>query len=135
MSDLTSDHDGYLDQLGIGPNSPATPRQRLELAPTGLFAPPPVPIEEMNLTPLYPYQEAALEQIMAAIAAGKTRIMLMLPTGGGKTVLGAHILAHKSQRARVSAFFVPLLAWSTRRPRGSSNTGCRASAWSKPVIA
>jgi superfamily II DNA or RNA helicase len=114
MSDRTSDHDSYLDELGIGPNSPApTAPTRFQCErnePVGLFAPPPVPIKEMNLTKLYPYQAAALEQIIVAIAAGKTRIMLMLPTGGGKTVLGAHILAHKSERAKVSAFFVPLLS-------------------------
>jgi DNA repair protein RadD len=112
--DLTPEHRADLEQLGIGTSLTPAPKPRSyfqhERAPTGMFAPPPVPIEEMNLTPLYPYQEAAREQIMAAIAASKTRIMLMLPTGGGKTVLGAHILAHKSQRGKVSAFFVPLLS-------------------------
>jgi DNA repair protein RadD len=115
MSDRTSDHDGYLDQLEIGPNSPpptAPTRFQCERAPTAsLFAPAALPtIEEMNLTPLYAYQQTALGRVWEAIEAGETRIMLMLPTGGGKTVLGAHIFAHRGQQGKVSAFHVPLLS-------------------------
>jgi superfamily II DNA or RNA helicase len=117
MSDtITPEHQALLDQLGIGPNSRAAarplPRFQADLAPTGsLFAPPPLPtIEELNLTPLYEYQQTALDRVWEAIEAGETRIMLMLPTGGGKTVLGAHIVAHKSQKGKVSAFPVPLLS-------------------------
>jgi DNA repair protein RadD len=66
-----------------------------------------LPLEELNLTPLYRYQEAALARVWEAIEAGETRIIL--PTGGGKTVLAAHIIAHKSQRGKVSAFPVPML--------------------------
>jgi superfamily II DNA or RNA helicase len=36
--------------------------------------------------------------------------MLMLPTGGGKTVMGAHIVAYKSREGKVSAFPVPRLS-------------------------
>ena len=107
MSDLTPEHMAYLDQIGIIlPHPRSTPRRRPRFRPdpaptASLFAPPPLPApEELNLTPLYPYQERALEQLWAAIAAGETRIMLMLPTGGGKTVLGAHVIAHKSRRER-----------------------------------
>jgi replicative superfamily II helicase len=115
MSDRSSDHEAYLDQVGIGPNSspPTAPtRFQCERAATGsLFAPPPVPaIEELNLTPLYAYQQTALDRVWEAIEAGETRIMLMLPTGGGKTVLAAHIFAHKSQQGKVSAVPVPLLS-------------------------
>jgi DNA repair protein RadD len=114
VSDISSEHRSYLDHLGIGPTSIPAPRPRFRAdpAPTAsLFAPPPMPaIEEMNLTPLYAYQEAALARVWEAIEAGETRIMLMLPTGGGKTVLAAHIFAHRSQQGKVSAFPVPLLS-------------------------
>lgn len=117
MSDtITPEHKSYLEQIGILPASSATPRPlpsfQADLAPTGsLFAPPPLPtIEEMSLTPLYEYQQTALGRVWEAIEAGETRIMLMLPTGCGKTVLGAHIFAHRGQQGKVSAFHVPLLS-------------------------
>ena len=110
----TSEHDRLLDQLGIGPNStPPAPRQlprfQSERAPSGsLIATPPVAPEELNLTPLFAYQETALARVWEAIEAGETRIILQLPTGGGKTVLAAHIAAHKGLKGKVSAFLVPL---------------------------
>jgi hypothetical protein len=57
---LSAEHKNYLEQLGIGVMTPAKPL--------------PTPAE-LNLTPLYPYQERALEQLWAAIDAGETRIM------------------------------------------------------------
>jgi DNA repair protein RadD len=111
VRDFTPEHAAHLEQLGLGPNSPpAAPKPRSDPAPTAsLFAPPPLPtIEELNLTPLYAYQQTALDRVWEAIEAGETRIMLMLPTGGGKTVLAAHIFAHRSQQGKVSAFPVPL---------------------------
>jgi DNA repair protein RadD len=108
---LSCEHMGYLDQLGIGPTSILAPMPRPRFQ-AEWATPPAKPLPtpaELNLTPLYPYQERALEQLWAAIAAGETRIMLMLPTGGGKTVLGAHVIAHKSQEGKVSAFPVPML--------------------------
>jgi superfamily II DNA or RNA helicase len=101
---LTPEHRANLERLGILPAPRSTPKPRprfqCERAPNAsLFAPPPLPtIEEMNLTPLYSYQQAALERVWEAIEAGKKRIILMLPTGGGKTVLAAHIFAHRGQQ-------------------------------------
>jgi superfamily II DNA or RNA helicase len=114
MSDaISAEHRAHLEELGIGTSltpkrTPVARFQRDE--PAALFAPPPVPVEELNLTPLYPYQQTALERVWEAIEAGETRIMVMLPTGGGKTVLAAHIFAHKGQQGKVSAFPVPLLS-------------------------
>jgi hypothetical protein len=111
---ITPEHRAHLDALGIGPNSatPAQPpRPQFDAPSATLFAPPPLPKpEEMNLTPLYPYQQTALDLVWEAIEAGETRIMIQLPTGGGKTVLAAHIFAHKSQHLKVSVFPVPLLS-------------------------
>ena len=105
-SGSTSEHDRLLDQLGIGPNStPPAPRQlprfQSERAPSGsLIATPPVAPEELNLTPLFAYQETALARVWEAIEAGETRIILQLPTGGGKTVLAAHIARTRASKAR-----------------------------------
>jgi DNA repair protein RadD len=99
MLNPSPEHMGYLSQLGIGPTS----------TPWSPVVEPMPPPEELNLTPLYPYQETALARVWAAIDAGKTRIMVMLPTGGGKTVLAAHAIAHRGQQGKVSAFPVPML--------------------------
>jgi DNA repair protein RadD len=118
VSDFTPEHAAMLDQLGIGPNS--APRQRrkrpLHLVET-LFrvAPEPLPaLAEMSLTPLYGYQQKALEEVFAAIEAGERRVMLMLPTGGGKTVLAAHIFARMAQQGKVSAFPVPMITLASQ---------------------
>jgi len=47
---------------------------------------------EAPLTRLRPYQEAAIEKIRAAFASGKRRVILQLPTGGGKTLCAASII-------------------------------------------
>lgn len=44
------------------------------------------------MTELRPYQHDAIEAIRAAFRAGKRRVMLQLPTGGGKTLTGAAML-------------------------------------------
>jgi len=42
---------------------------------------------------LRPYQAAAVDSVRAAYRAGKHRPLLVLPTGGGKTVCFSHITA------------------------------------------
>ena len=48
---------------------------------------------------LRPYQLRALDEIRAAMRAGKRRIMLQLPTGGGKTLTAAAMLATALHRS------------------------------------
>ena len=43
---------------------------------------------------LRPYQTGAIEKIDDAIARGVRRLMLMLPTGGGKTLIASHHDGH-----------------------------------------
>ena len=45
------------------------------------------------MTDLRPYQADVIEKCRAAVAAGKRRILLVCPTGGGKTVIAASIAA------------------------------------------
>jgi superfamily II DNA or RNA helicase len=50
---------------------------------------------------LRPYQHEALEAIAKARTAGKLRVILSLPTGGGKTIVFAHQVAEAAQHGRV----------------------------------
>jgi DNA repair protein RadD len=98
MSDRTLEHDAHLDALGIGPNSPpiaprpprpwTPPRFNAEWATVR-------PKMEPKLHAAYDYQIDALTAIRASLAGGKTRLMVMSPTGSGKTVIGEHMVAEQ----------------------------------------
>jgi superfamily II DNA or RNA helicase len=49
---------------------------------------------------LYPYQERVIADFDAAIAAGKKRIILVAPTGSGKTIVGSAIIKSVTARRR-----------------------------------
>jgi DNA repair protein RadD len=49
---------------------------------------------------LHPYQTDVVDQIERAIAAGERRILLVAPTGSGKTIIGCEIIQHFTQRYR-----------------------------------
>jgi superfamily II DNA or RNA helicase len=53
--------------------------------------------------PLRPYQAQALEAVATAYARGVTRQLVVLPTGGGKTVVFAHLVNRRPGRALVLA--------------------------------
>lgn len=53
--------------------------------------------------PLRPYQAQALDAISKAHARGVTRQLVVLPTGGGKTVVFAHLVNRRPGRALVLA--------------------------------
>ena len=46
----------------------------------------------MTAPDLRPYQREVIEQFHGAVAAGKRRVILVAPTGAGKTVIGADII-------------------------------------------
>ena len=58
----------------------------------------------MMMAALRPYQVEAVENIRAAIRAGKRRILLTLPTGAGKTLTAASMIAGALARERRSQF-------------------------------
>lgn len=64
----------------------------------------------MELRPLRPHQSAALAGLRQSIAAGKRRPMLTLPTGSGKTVIGAHVVAGARAKGNRVTFCVPALS-------------------------
>jgi hypothetical protein len=60
----------------------------------------------MTAPELRPYQVDVIERVRAEIAAGQRRILLVAPTGSGKTVIAAAIIAdavEKGQRALIFA--------------------------------
>ncbi|MDB4946217.1 MAG: box helicase [Labilithrix sp.] len=53
---------------------------------------------------LRPYQVASIEQVRSAIRAGKRRIMLTIPTGGGKTFTSAFVIVSALAKAKRCLF-------------------------------
>ncbi len=53
---------------------------------------------------LRPYQVESIAQVRSAIRSGKRRIMLTVPTGGGKTFTAASIIASALEKGRRSLF-------------------------------
>jgi DNA repair protein RadD len=108
----SAQHLADLEALGIGPNrAPPRLRKRYRAEPPiiSLFARTEPALAPENLTPLYPYQQTALDRLNAAIDAAMGRIIVQAPTGAGKTVLAAHIIAQRGKRGLVTAFMVPQL--------------------------
>lgn len=64
---------------------------------------------------LRPYQEDALQAIRDARSRGLTRVLLALPTGAGKTVIFAQLIAGQSGRALVLAHRRELVEQAQRR--------------------
>ena len=54
----------------------------------------------MNRPELRPYQAEAVAKVDAAIAAGNRRMLLVAPTGSGKTVIAAAIIDQAARRGR-----------------------------------
>jgi DNA repair protein RadD len=93
-AERTAEHERHLEQLGIGPNSPA-PKPPKPWTPSRFNAEWATvrPKMEPKLHQAYDYQEGALAAIRASLAAGNKRPMVMSPTGSGKTVVGEHVVA------------------------------------------
>src|SRR3984885_2647740 len=64
----------------------------------------------MSLLPLRPHQERALAELRRSLMSGWRRPLLMLPTGGGKTLIAAHIAAGALAKGKRVAFVVPALS-------------------------
>ncbi len=59
---------------------------------------------------LRPYQLEAVERVRALIRNGKKNILLCAPTGSGKTVIGAYLIAESDRKMRRCAFLVDRVA-------------------------
>lgn len=64
----------------------------------------------IGLRSLHPHQVAALDGLKSSLRSGHRRPMLHLPTGAGKTVIGAHIVAGARSKGNRVGFVVPMLS-------------------------
>ena len=64
----------------------------------------------MSFNPLWPHQEKAIAELRARMLAGVARVMLMIPTGGGKTRLAAELIRSALAKGKRVAFVVPRLS-------------------------
>lgn len=64
---------------------------------------------ERTLRPLRPRQADAIEQLRQAIREGHRRIIIQAPTGFGKTVLAAHIIAGALDKGKRPGFAAPAI--------------------------
>jgi superfamily II DNA or RNA helicase len=60
-------------------------------------------------SPLRPVQATALDLLRNSLRSGRRRPILQMPTGGGKTVIGAHIVTGLLNRQKRVCFSVPAL--------------------------
>jgi superfamily II DNA or RNA helicase len=56
---------------------------------------------------LWPFQQRAIEQLDAAVAAGSRAPLLVLPTGAGKTVIAAYLMSRAVERHQRALFLAP----------------------------
>lgn len=61
----------------------------------------------MSLVPLRPYQQETIDATRAELRAGRRRIVVVLPTGGGKTVIGSAIISAALEKGSRSLFLAP----------------------------
>ena len=74
------------------------------------------------------YQRDLLSQAEAALVAPKARVMLQLPTGGGKTRIASQLLAGWTRDGSKAAWLTHRLELSDQTCRVLNNTGVRARA-------
>ena len=60
------------------------------------------------------YQQKAIDNLRASIASGNKRVVLQVPTGGGKTAIAGAIIASALDRGKRAIFTVPALSLITQ---------------------
>lgn len=72
---------------------------------------------------LRPYQDHALLNVRRSLATGHKRPMLMLPTGGGKTLVSAHIVQRALDKGNRVTFCVPSISLIDQTVRAFGDEG------------
>lgn len=63
-------------------------------------------VAERSVINLFPYQQEAFNAVWAAYDGGKSRLLLSMPTGSGKTAVGSHIVREARARGFGRAVFL-----------------------------
>lgn len=97
----------------------------------------------LSLRPLRPKQSAAIEAVKQAIREGHKRIILQAPTGFGKTLTAAHIIAGALEKRSRPLFTCPAITLVDQTLRAFEAEGIRdigviqaqheRTDWSQPV--
>ena len=80
---------------------------------------------------LYPYQSAVVSAFHAEVAAGRKRILLVAPTGSGKTVIGAEII-RVSKPVLVLAHTREIISQTSQNACGLAHGIIQAGTASRP---
>src|SRR5712672_1747067 len=88
-------------------------------------------------------QAAAIDQLRASLASGKRRIVMMAPTGYGKTITAASIIASAQDRGKKVLLTVPAISLIDQTIEAFYGQGIRdigviqanhsMTDWGKPV--
>lgn len=81
--------------------------------------------EEKRLRPLRPRQAKAIEDIRQAVKEGHKRIVLQAPTGMGKTLTAAHMIASALDKSRRPMFIAPAISLINQTVKAFENEGIR----------
>ena len=90
----------YRKASGLGAGDSAHEARRSDLASPAEIGAQATTHDTRQQGTLRPYQTDVIVEIEKAIAAGERRILLVAPTGSGKTVIAAEIIGHFTQRYR-----------------------------------
>jgi type I site-specific restriction endonuclease len=80
------------------------------------------------LRSLRPHQERAIVELRRSLTSGHKRPMLQMPTGAGKTLTSAHIVAGALDKSKRVAFCVPRKALTPREPSISTKNWMKSRA-------
>ena len=86
----------------------------------------PVSLPERALRSLRPHQQQAFEELRRSLLEGKTRPLLQMPTGAGKTLLAAHVIRGALGKGKRVAFIVPALSLIDQTVAAFENEGISA---------
>ena len=78
--------------------------------------------------PLWPHQERVLTELRNRMLAGRRRVMIMIPTGGGKTRLAAEVIKGALSKDRKIAFLVPRISLIDQTLNALWDEGIRCAA-------
>ena len=72
---------------------------------------------------LWPFQASSVEQVLAARAHGRDRLLIVLPTGCGKTVIAAHLAARSPGPVLLLSHRMEILKQTTAKIATADGTG------------